>query len=112
MVIENVAAIGSLLSSGNALWVSRYGGAIGYSRVEGIISELTRKLFGRSVCPHLLRDGAVHFVVVNAGDQMGIASVVLMLENFVHFAQDRRFSGTLMKCLFRSTANDHICGEP
>jgi integrase len=63
--------------SGNAMWASRYGGAIGYSRVEKVITELTRKLFGRSVCPHLLRDAAVHFVAMNAGDQMGIASAVL-----------------------------------
>jgi hypothetical protein len=28
-------------------------------------------------CPHLLRDAAVHFVAMNAGDQMGIASAVL-----------------------------------
>jgi site-specific recombinase XerC len=48
--------------SGNAIWASRYGGPIGYSRVEKVITELTRKLFGKSVCPHLLRDAAVHFV--------------------------------------------------
>jgi integrase len=63
--------------SGNTMWVSRYGGAIGYSRVEKIITKLARKLFGRSVCPHLLRDGAVHFVAMNAGNKMGIASALL-----------------------------------
>jgi integrase len=66
-----------LPSSGNALWASRYGGGVGYAQIEKLITETTRKLYGKPVNPHLLRDCAVHFVAIHAGDQMGIASGVL-----------------------------------
>jgi hypothetical protein len=34
-------------------------------------------------CPHLLRDAAVHFVAMNAGYQMGIASAVYSQVRFI-----------------------------
>ncbi len=63
--------------SEDALWASRYVGAIGYLRVEKVITRTTHELFGKPVNPHLLRDCAVHYIATQTGDRMGVAVAVL-----------------------------------
>ena len=65
------------LHPGDAFWPSTKGGAIAYTYVGTIITEMTRRELGTAVNPHLFRDCAVHTVAYFAGDQMGIASAIL-----------------------------------
>lgn len=61
----------------NALWVGRTGEALGYSGVERVIVETTRREFGTSISPHLFRSCAASTVYRNLPAQSGMAAAIL-----------------------------------
>jgi integrase len=63
--------------SDDSFWPSIKGGALAYTYVGHIITEVTRRELGIAVSPHLFRDCGVYTVATNAGDRMGIASGLL-----------------------------------
>jgi integrase len=63
--------------SDDALWASLKGGALAYTYVGHIITEVTRRELGIAVNPHLFRDCGVYTVAIYAGNRMRIASGLL-----------------------------------
>jgi integrase len=67
--------------SDEAFWPSVKGGALAYTYVGHVITEVTRRELGTAVNPHLFRDCGVYTIAIHAGDRMGIASGLLQHTN-------------------------------
>ncbi|MGF7163035.1 integrase [Rhodoligotrophos appendicifer] len=65
------------LNPGDAMWASVKGGALAYTYVGEIITQVTKERLGKAVNPHLFRDCAVHTIADLAGTKMGLASALL-----------------------------------
>jgi len=63
--------------NGPALWVGRYGSALGYSAVERIVTETTRLTLGIPISPHLFRTCGASTAYMLAGDMPHLASALL-----------------------------------
>jgi integrase/recombinase XerD len=75
-------------AAGQALWLSRGGGAMSRNRIYDRITKLTLKNLGRSVNPHLFRDCAATSLAIEDPRHVRIASTLL---GHRRFATTERF---------------------
>jgi len=60
-----------------ALWVSAHGTPMSAATVYGRVILHTKRKFGRSVNPHLFRDGATTFIAIETPERVGISMPLL-----------------------------------
>jgi integrase len=63
--------------AGKELWVGQYGAPLSYSGVERIITETTRKIFGKPISPHVFRACGASTAYIHGSSNPNLASALL-----------------------------------
>jgi len=99
-------------SCADALWPSRYGGAMTYLSVESRISTITLRTIGHAISPHLFRHCAPYTIANKDGSKMHLASALLQHTdprtterhyNFGHSVESSKIFASLVSSLRTSS---------